>query len=154
LGGHREKILFLVFMVLRLVCSNVGENVKANNWGRGDGGTGDDVGGTVRDIEEGKVFDIVKSSPDRSRGWGVLKLGGLRSRVNRLEDTGGDIKRTWVVPSIVRTLDDFKDGSSGVRNILLIDVIKSRPGGDRDVGEGRGDDDSGLRRVERHSILN
>ena len=66
---------------------------------------------------------------------------------------GGNIERAWVVPSIVGTLKDFKDGSSGVHNVLLVDVIKGRPGGDRDVGEGRGGDDGGLR-IERHSILN
>ena len=55
---------------------------------------------------------------------------------------------------IVRALKDLKDGGSGVRNVLLVDVIKGRPGGDGDVGEGRGGDDSRLRREERHSILN
>jgi len=75
-------------------------------------------------------------------------LGGLRD--DGLEDAGGDIKRTWVVPSVVRTLKDLKDGSGGVRNVLLVDVIKGRPGGDRDVGEGRGGDDSGFRGSEGH----
>jgi len=51
-------------------------------------------------------------------------------------------------------LKDFKDGGGGVGNVLLIYVIKGGPGGDRDVGKGGGGDDGGLRRVERHSILN
>ena len=50
----------------------------------------------------------------------------------------------------MRTLEDLKDGGSGVRNILLIDVIKGGPGGDGDVGEGRGGNDGGLRRSEQH----
>jgi len=51
-------------------------------------------------------------------------------------------------------LEDFKDSSGGVRNILLIDVVKGGPGSDRDMGEGGGGDDGRLRRSERHSILN
>jgi len=150
LGRRGEKVLFLVFAVLKLVGGDVGEDVKANNGGGGDGGTGDDVGGTVGDVEEREVFDVVKGSPDRSRGWGILKLGGLRSRVNRLEDTGGNVKRTWVVPSVVRTLEDLKDGGGGICNVLLIDVIKGRPGGNGDVGKGRGGNNSRLRGSEGH----
>jgi len=61
-----------------------------------------------------------------------------------LEDAGGDIKRAWVIPSIMRTLKDLKDGSGGIRNVLLVNVIKSRPGGNRDVEEGRGGNGGGL----------
>ena len=154
LGGCGEKILFFILSVLGFVGGDVDEDVKTNNWGRGDGGARDDIIRTVRDIEERKVLNIVKSGPDRSGGWEILKLGGLRSGVDRLEDTSGEVKRAWVVPSIVRTLEDLKDGSSGVRNVLLIDIIKGGPGGDRDMGKGRGGNSSGLRSVERHLILN
>jgi len=71
-----------------------------------------------------------------------------------LENAGSDIERTWVVPSVVRALEDLKDGSSGICNILLIGVVKGGPGSDGDMGEGGGGDDSGLGRSERHSILN
>jgi len=153
LGRRGEEVLFFVLSVLGFVGGNVGEDVKTINWGGGDRGTGDDIIGAVGGVER-KTFDIVKSVPDRSRRWGILELGGLRSRVDGLEDTSSDVKGAWVVPSVVRTLKDLKDGSSGVRNVLLVGVIKGGPGGDRDVGEGRGDDDGGLGRVERHLILN
>jgi len=142
LGGRGEKILFLIFMVLRLVCGNMGENVKASNWGGGDGGTGDDIGRTVRDVKEREVLDVIKGGPGRSGGWGILRLGRLR--VDGLEDAGGDIERAWVIPSVVRTLKDLEDGSSGIRNVLLIDVVKGGPGSNGDMGEGRGGNDSGL----------
>jgi len=153
LGGHGEEILFFVLMVLGFVGGDMGKDVKTNNWGGGDGGAGDDIIGAVRDVE-GEVFDVVKSRPDRSRGWGILELGGLRSRGDGLEDMGGNVKGAWIVPSVVRTLKDLEDGSGGIHNILLVDVIKGRPGGNGDVGESGGDDDGGLGRVERHSILN
>ena len=152
LSGRREEVLFLVFMILGLVGSDVGKDVKADNWGGGDGGTSDDIGGAVGDVEEGEVFYVLEGGPGRSRRWRILKLGGLR--VDGLEDAGGNVKGTWVIPSVVRTLEDLEDGSGGIRDILLINIVKGRPGSDRDVGEGRGGDDGGLRRSERHSILN
>jgi len=69
-------------------------------------------------------------------------LGGLR--VDGLEDMGSDVKGAWVIPSVVRTLKDLKDGGGGVRNVLLIDVVKGGPGSDGDMGEGGGDDDGRL----------
>jgi len=126
----------LVFTVLRLVGGDVGEDVKTGNWGGGDGGAGDDIGRAVGDVDEGEVFDVVKDRPGKFGGWGMGNDG--------LENTGGNVKRTWVVPSVVRALEDLEDGGSGVCNVLLIDVIKGGPGGDGDVGEGRGGDDSGL----------
>jgi len=51
-------------------------------------------------------------------------------------------------------LEDFKDGSGGVGDVLLIYVIEGQPGSNRDMGKGRGGDGSGLRSVERHLILN
>jgi len=144
LGGCWEEVLLLVFMVLWFIEGNVGEGVKAIDRGRGDRGTGNNILRAVRDVEEGKVFNVVKSRPDKFRGL----------RDDRLEDTGGNVKGTWVVPSIVRALKDFKDGSGGIYNVLLIDVVKGRPGSNRDVGEGRGGDSSGLRSVKQHLILN
>jgi len=73
-----------------------------------------------------------------------------RLGVDGLEDAGGNVKRAWVIPSVVRALEDLKDGGGGVRNVLLVDVIKGRPGGDGDVGESGGGDDGGLRGSKRH----
>jgi len=136
LGGCGEEVLFLVFTILGLVSGDIGKDVKADNWGRGDGGTGDDINGAVGDVEEGVVFRVVKDRPGEFGGWGTWN--------NRLEDAGGDVKRAWIVPSVVRALEDLKDGSSGVCNVLLVDVIKGGPGGDGDVGEGGGGDNGGL----------
>jgi len=147
LGGCGKEIFFFVFAIGGLVGGDVGEDVKTENWGGGDGGTSDDVCGTVGNVE-GEVFDVVEGGPDRSRRWRVPKLGGLRD--NRLKDAGGDVERTWIIPSVVRALEDLKDGGSGVRNVLLVDVIKGRPGSDGDVREGGGGDDGGLRGGKRH----
>jgi len=151
LGGCGEEVLFLVFTILGLVGGDVGKDVKTKDGSRGDGSTGDDIGRAVRGVEKGKVLDVVNVGPDRSGRWGILKLGGLTD--NGLEDAGGNVKGAWIVPSIVRALEDLEDGGGGVRNVLLVDVIKGRPEGDRDVGEGGGGNDGGLRRREGHSIL-
>ena len=71
LGGCREEVLLLVFTVLGLVGSNVGEDIKTDNWGRGDRGTGDNVHWTVRDVEEGVIFRVVKDRPGELGGWGT-----------------------------------------------------------------------------------
>ena len=41
---------------------------------------------------------------------------------------------TWVIPSIVRTVEDIVDNLKGGGGVLLIDGIQVGPGGD---GEGR-----------------
>ena len=128
MGGCREEVLFFVLMVLGFMSGDVGEDVKTINWGGRDGGASDDIVRAVRGVER-KTFDVVKSSPDGSGGWGIPELGRLRSGVDRLEDTSGDVKGTWVVPSVVRALEDLKDGGGGVHNVLLIDIIKGGPGG-------------------------
>jgi len=145
LGGGGKEVLLLVFTVLGLVGGNVSKDVEADNWGGGDGGTGDNVCGAVGDVEEGVIFWVVKDRPSEFGGWGMGDDG--------LENTGGDIKRTWVVPSVVRALEDLTDSGGGVCNVLLIDVIKGRPGGDGDVGEGGGDDDGGLGSSEGHFTI-
>ena len=120
----------------------MGEDVETDDQSGRDGGTGDDVGGTVWDMEEGIVLWVIKDGPSKFGGWGM--------RDNGLEDAGSDVEGTWVVPSVVRALEDLKDGGGGVRNVLLVDVIKGGPGGDGDVGEGGGGDDGGLRGSEGH----
>ena len=47
-------------------------------------------------------------------------------------------------------LKNFEDGGGGVGDVLLVYIIKGRPRGDRDVGEGGGGNDSGLRGSEGH----
>jgi len=140
LGGCGEEVLLLVFTVLRLVGGDVGKDVKTGNWGRGDGGTSDDICGAVGNVEGWVVLWVVKDRPGEFGGWG---MGG-----DGLEDTGSNVERTWVVPGVVRTLEDLKNGSGGVCNVLLVNVIKGRPGGNRDVREDGGGDDGGLRRSE------
>jgi len=153
LGGCWEEVLLFIFMVLDFMEGDVGEGVKAIDGSGGDGGTGDDVCRAVRDIEEREVLDVVKGGPDRSGRWWMLELGGLRSRIDRLEDTGGDVERAWIVPSVVRALEDLKDGSGSVHNVLLVGIIKGGPGGDRDVGEGGGGDNGGLGSSEGHFTI-
>ena len=148
LGGRGEEVFLLVFLVLGLVGSDMGEDVKTNDWSGGDRGTGDNVSRAVRDVGEGVILQVVKDRPGELRGWGAWDK---RSRC------WGSVSvkiGTWEIPSIVVRLEDFKDGSGSVSNVLLVYVIKGQPGGDRDVGKGRGGDDGGLGRVERHSILN
>ena len=136
LSGRGKEIFLFIFAVLGLVGGDVSEDVKTDDWGRRDRGTSDDIGGAVWDVEEGVLFRVVKDGPSELWGWGT---GG-----NGLEDMGGDVKRAWVVPSVVRALEDLKDGGGGIRNVLLVDIVKGGPGSDRDVGEGRRGDDSGL----------
>jgi len=151
LGGRGKKVFFLVFSVLRLVGGDVGKDVKTINWGGGDGGAGDDIIRAVRDVKKREVLDVVKGGPDRSGRWGILELGRLR--VDGLEDAGGDIEGAWVIPSVVRTLKDLEDGGGGVHNVLLVNVIKGGPGGDGDVGKGRGGDNGGFGSSEGHFTI-
>ena len=44
----------------------MGEDVKTDDQSGRDGDTGDDVCGTVGNVE-GEVFDVVEGRPDRSR---------------------------------------------------------------------------------------
>jgi len=136
LGGCGKKVFLFVFVVGGLVGGDVGEDVKTIVWGRRDRSTGDDVGGAVRDVEEGVVLWVVKDRPSELGGWGMGDDG--------LEDMGSDVKRAWIIPSVVRALEDLEDGGSGICNILLVNVIKGGPGGDGDVGEGRGGNNSGF----------
>jgi len=71
LGGGGKEVLLLVFTVLGLVGGNVSKDVKTDNWGGGDGGTGDKVRGAVGDVEEGVIFRVVKDRPGELGGWGT-----------------------------------------------------------------------------------
>jgi len=76
LGGRGEEVFLLVFLVLGLIGGDVGKDIKTKDGGGGDGGTGDDIGGTVGDVEEGVIFQVVKDRP------GELGSGGTWDRSN------------------------------------------------------------------------
>ena len=61
---------------------------------------------------------------------------------------------TWVIPSVEVRVENLKDCSGGVSDILLIDIVKGRPGSNGDLEKGRGGDDGGLGSVERHLLNN
>ena len=67
LGGCWEEILLFVFSILRLVGSDMGEDIKTIDWGGGDGGAGNDIGGAIWDVEEGEVFNVIEGGPVDSR---------------------------------------------------------------------------------------
>jgi len=71
LGGHGEEVLLLIFSVLGLVGGDVGEDVETKDRCRGDGNTGDNVGGAIRDVEEGVIFLVVEDGPSELGGWGM-----------------------------------------------------------------------------------
>jgi len=71
LGGGGKEILLFVFMVLGLVGGNVSKDIKTDDWGGGDRGTGDGVCGAVGDVEEGVIFWVVKGRPGELGGGGT-----------------------------------------------------------------------------------
>ena len=71
LGGRGEKVLFLVFPILRFIEGDVGEGLKTEDGGGGDGGTSDDVRRAIRDVEEGVVLWVIEGRPSELRGWGT-----------------------------------------------------------------------------------
>ena len=148
LGGRRKDVLLFIVAVLGFVGGDVGEEFEVVGRSGGDGGTGDDISRGVGDVEEGIVLDVVKGGPDEFWRWGARR-GSDGGR-----GTEGVGTRTWVVPGVEVRVKDFKDCGGGVGNVLLIDVIKGRPGGNRDLGKGGGGDDGGLRSVERHLLNN
>jgi len=88
------------------------------NWGWGDGGAGDNIGGTIGDVEERIVFDVVKSGPDKLRGWGMWDRD---DRWWGLEGVGAG---AWIIPSVEVQLENLKDCSGSGSNVLLINIIK------------------------------
>jgi len=76
LGGRGEEVFLLVLTVLRFVVGDVGEDVETEDGSGGDGGTSDDIRGTVRNVE-GVFFWVVEDRP------GKLGGGGTWDRDNR-----------------------------------------------------------------------
>ena len=71
LSGCWEEVLFLVFTILGFIEGDVGKGVEAVNGGRRDGGTGDNICRTVRDVEEWVILQVVKDRPGELGGWGT-----------------------------------------------------------------------------------
>ena len=138
----------LVVAVLRFVGGDVGKEFEVVGGSGGDGGTSDDVGGGVGDVEEREVLDVIKGRPDKLWRWGVRRGSDRRGGAE------GKGVRAGVIPGVEVRVENLKDGSGGVGNVLLIDVIKGRPRSDGDLGKGGGGDNGGLRSVERHLLNN
>ena len=71
LGGRWEEVFLFIFTVLDFVEGDMGKSVKAVDGSGGDGGASDNVGGAVRDVEEGVVLWVVKDRPGEFGGWGT-----------------------------------------------------------------------------------
>ena len=83
LGGRWEEVLLLVVTVLRFVGGDVGKKFEVVTRSGGDGGTGDEIGGGVGDVEEGMVLDVVKGGPDKLWRWGAGRESDGRGGTER-----------------------------------------------------------------------
>ena len=59
----------------------MGKGFEVGDRSGGDRGAGDDVGGGVRDVEEGKVLNVVKGGPDELWRWGARRGSNRRGGV-------------------------------------------------------------------------
>ena len=93
----------------------------------------DVVGGGTSGCKEGEAGDD-KLKWEFGTGGNGGQPGDNRGqcRAGGILETGAS--RTWVIPSVVRTVEDIVDDLKGGGGVLLIDSIQVRPGGD---GEGR-----------------
>ena len=130
LGGRGKEVFLLVITVFDFVGGDVGEDFKVVGGSGGDGGTGNDVHRGIWDVEEGIVLRVVKSGPDKFWRWGARR-GSDGGRRTESVGTGAGI-----VPGVEVRVENLKDGGGGVSDVLLVDVIKGRPGSDRDLGKG------------------
>ena len=158
LGERREEVFLVVEAIIVLESGDVSKEVEVGGGGRGDGGAGDNI------VRGGGVCELWRSrgSEDGGLHCSGNEDGGVEGRIVKGGGWGagdGDNGRgrlksvgtwAWEVPSVIVAIEDLKDGSSGVGEVLLIYVVNSRPGRDRELGEGGGGDDGGLGRSERH----
>ena len=66
----KEVILFEKTEVL-LMMDSIGKDIKIGTEDGGRGHASNDVLGTIRDVEEGVVFNVFKGWPDKLWGWGM-----------------------------------------------------------------------------------
>jgi len=167
LGGRREEVLLVVKVIIVLEGSDVSKELKIVGQGGRGRGAGDNIiggGGVVGVIAGGK------SRPNGGCGWG----GGERLGDGRDEYRGVEVEilLDWgrgargykdgqggaiyvlaggrEIPSVEVTVQYLKDGGGGIGEVLLVDVVNGRPGGDGDLEESGGGDDGGFRRSKRH----
>ena len=94
-------------------------------------------GNVGEDVEEvGRGVDTVDSDERRSRGNAVSFASGA-----------GAVKRAWVIPSVVRTVEEVLDDLVGGGDVELVNVVKLGP---RGGGKGGRGDDGGEGRRRRH----
>jgi len=63
LGRHGKKVFLLVFVIGKFMGGDLGKDVKTVDGSGRDGGTSDDIGRAVGDVEEGVVLQVVKDRP-------------------------------------------------------------------------------------------
>ena len=75
--------------------------------------------------------------------------GFARDRRNAITfaSRAGTIKGAWIIPGVVRTVEEVLDDLVGSGNVELISVVKLGP---RGSGKGGGGDDGGEGRRGRH----
>ena len=95
---------------------------------------GSDVSEDVKEVRRG--VDAIDSDEGRGGGNAVT----FTSRA-------GAIERAWVIPSVVRTVEEVLDHLTGGGNVQLVDVVNLGPG---DGGKGGGGDGSGGEGRRRH----
>ena len=86
--------------------------------------------------EVGRGVDAVDGDEGRGGGNAVTFTSGA-----------GAIEGAWVIPGVMRTVEEVLDDLVGGGDVKLINVIKLGPGGS---GEGGRGDDNGERRRRRH----
>jgi len=118
LGWQGKKVVLLEKMEMFFAIGGVGKDFKTSVKDGGWGHTGDNILGTVRDVKERVIFNVLEDRPGKLRGWGTW---------NNRSGCWGSVSvkiRTWEIPSIVVRLEDFENGGSGIGDILLIYIIK------------------------------
>jgi len=109
-------------------------NASASRRRRVLGGLGDEdiVGAWARGLEEAEAGDDELELEFGTGSSGRPGDDGGRWGTRGVLEAGAS--GTWVIPSVVRTVEDIVDDLKGSSRVLLIDSVQVRPGGD---GEGR-----------------
>ena len=88
--------------------------------------------------EVGRGVDAIDSDEGQDRGNAVTFTSGA-----------GAVKGAWVIPGVVRTVEEVLNDLVGSGDVQLINVVNLGP---RDGGEGGGGDGSGGERRGRHWV--